>query len=117
MARVADVSFVAQIQIPIAEWTKTFDQSADGAFMFFVTLQTRSAGLAVLARESEIDDHAAAVAVLNEFFELGEQRFARAAVWINCGDVVRKGRPGRPDANPVEAVALHVVQIFGDEFI
>ena len=70
-----------------------------------------------MARQSEIDDEAAAVTICNKRFEAREIGFARAALEIKGGDGIIESVPRAPDAEPVKTEPLEVIEIFAEEFI
>src|SRR5687767_9521752 len=90
MPRVADVSLITEVQIPIAKRTQALHQRANRAFVFFIFLQTRSSADSILARQRQVHDHTASITVANQRFEFRQKGLARSAVRLYRGDVVRE---------------------------
>jgi hypothetical protein len=54
---------------------------------------------------------------VDEIFQSAEEWFARRAIRFDNGNIILKCRPSGPNANPIESVALRLVEVFGDELI
>jgi hypothetical protein len=114
---VTDVAFVAQVEIPVAPRLQRGDDGLNGPAMGFQGQQTRWPGDAVPTRERDIHGHAAPVAFRDELFQSLNSRRNRAAFAIHGRRVCPESRPIGPDAYPVDAEPLHVIQIAPDEFL
>ena len=65
-AIVLDVSFIAEVKIPVAPRLQSSHDGLDGAPVGIRSLQARRAGRAVAARKSDVHDKAALVAFFEE---------------------------------------------------
>src|SRR5260221_13608391 len=74
-------------------------------------------GDTVPSREAHIHNHSASIAFGNQLCKLRHERGSRLAGFGHGGDIVRKGTPVCPDANPVESRKLHIIQIAPNEIL
>src|SRR5262245_20696811 len=80
-------------------------------------LKSRWPGGSIAARESDIDDDSSPIALIEEIPQTREVRLAHCATRIDGPYIIPKRRPRRPDANPVEAVLLDLVQVLPEGII
>ena len=114
--RVADVALVRQVEIPVAVLLQRFDQRLDGATVR-LEIRDRPALGPVAARERHIHHHPPAIALGHQRPQPSQEGLAGSSLGVHRRDIVIERGPGRPDAQPVEPVALQVVEVSADELL
>ena len=115
---IPNIVFIGQVQVPVAMRVQNRDKGVDGPLMGGKVWQEAGRsrnGCRFAACQSDIDDEPAPIAFDDQRQQTFQKRLSWIAVFIDGGDIVRFGIPGRPDAERVESTILEIVQIAHDE--